>query len=760
MINILLVLGNQEKVDKPINKSDIFSARTMGWKRYLAKIKTLNNKSLEELNETIRNNRFDIIIIIGHSNRKENESDGDIYINDYESNNRISIRDYDATFSSSVRQDLKLVILVGCCSDAAAKRLVREVNAPRVIAFKLPIDDALIRIFFTNLFNEWIKLDKPLSLEESLTETRRYLNQVNQTCPGAETIPILFSSVETVVKPPLMFSELIRKQTNQLARIYARLLAYLDWIPRLFRDNKLLSLFLLALFTAAIVSASQGGISFCPGKLICISNSKEPPGIPPNQITIQSSIGSEVLLKPASNDSYYGVKTQIAANFRSEGYPKVIEYTDIIKDKPERDRLYPAARAQDPERAWTLYNAQVLQNPRAGQVTVKLPVITSVEPDSYSTAIQATRGAVVAQREINDDLGKNIKILLEIISDGNNPDKALQVAKKLAQTNPRPIAVIGHYESDASMAAKDTYNQAEIVMMSPGSSVTELTGAGQFIFRTVPSSYQMAQRLAEYVQTKTSDKLLGFCYDETLTAGKSFKSTFLSKFDKEKVINDNKFDCNLKESNKKDKEFTEVDAKRVIAAIEGIKGMKATGLVIYTHFNHDYQVKFVKQIANAAAQENVHLNLYGAHSFDGSQLINNDNPDLKGLTIVTPAFGVTNLVDNFTKKFHEIYGEQLAPTWRDMMAYDAVKSIAYGLEEIVNDKNNNIQLKDLNNPSKQKEISLLLSNTLHSNKKIADGASREIRFNKNNGDRYVTPAIAQLQGKDGKYQFKDLHFDK
>jgi ABC-type branched-subunit amino acid transport system substrate-binding protein len=85
------------------------------------------------------------------------------------------------------------------------------------------------------------------------------------------------------------------------------------------------------------------------------------------------------------------------------------------------------------------------------------------------------------------------------------------------------------------------------------------------------------------------------------------------------------------------------------------------------------------------------------------------------------------LAANFTKQFRTVFG--LKPSWRDMMGYDAVVSIAIGLAHSDGMRNS-------------------LQTTLHNpGFVIPDGSSGPIKFSIS-GDRLVTPSIAQVVCQD------------
>lgn len=84
-----------------------------------------------------------------------------------------------------------------------------------------------------------------------------------------------------------------------------------------------------------------------------------------------------------------------------------------------------------------------------------------------------------------------------LVSEGTNrAEPALRFAEELV-ARPGMIAVIGHSNSAASIAASQIYNQAEVVQIAPTSTATLYREAGPFSFRMVGSDEAQGRFLAE-----------------------------------------------------------------------------------------------------------------------------------------------------------------------------------------------------------------------------------------------------------------------
>ncbi|MBX4144989.1 branched-chain amino acid ABC transporter substrate-binding protein, partial [Ralstonia pickettii] len=97
-------------------------------------------------------------------------------------------------------------------------------------------------------------------------------------------------------------------------------------------------------------------------------------------------------------------------------------------------------------------------------------------------------GARLAVEEINAKGltigGKKITLQLDAQDDAADPRQATQVAQKLVDDG--VVGVIGHYNSGCSIPASAVYKQANVAMITPGSTNPQLTMQGfKNVFRTM-----------------------------------------------------------------------------------------------------------------------------------------------------------------------------------------------------------------------------------------------------------------------------------
>jgi branched-chain amino acid transport system substrate-binding protein len=201
-----------------------------------------------------------------------------------------------------------------------------------------------------------------------------------------------------------------------------------------------------------------------------------PPILPPTQPGL--SQGGQVLFSQNQSDA----KQAGIDAFANQDYPLAVEqFEAALREK-----------RNDPETRIYLNNAEI-GNQKSHQIAVAVPA------SSVSTAaLEILRGVAQAQTEINQAGGINgVPLKVVIADDQNNPELAKNVAETLS--NHRDIlGVIGHFASTVTLAAAPVYNQNQLVMISATSTSTQVSNAGEFIFRTVPSDRFTADKLTQY----------------------------------------------------------------------------------------------------------------------------------------------------------------------------------------------------------------------------------------------------------------------
>jgi branched-chain amino acid transport system substrate-binding protein len=219
-----------------------------------------------------------------------------------------------------------------------------------------------------------------------------------------------------------------------------------------------------------------------------------------------------------------------------------------FKDAWQQDRL-------DPETLIYLNNA-LLEATKKPYYTIAVAVSipknqnSSNDDDDDSRAKEMLRGVAQLQTKINLGLlndndpflkyfpdqdfinkkainGKGLKVV--ITNDENKELLAKKIASSLSQ-RPEILGVVGHYPSEMTVATVDIYKENNLVLISPGSTTSELTKYPRKNFlRTVFSSEQQSPPIAKFLQEKSIKKVVGF-YSEGSPFSESFFNSFKTIF--------------------------------------------------------------------------------------------------------------------------------------------------------------------------------------------------------------------------------------
>jgi branched-chain amino acid transport system substrate-binding protein len=139
--------------------------------------------------------------------------------------------------------------------------------------------------------------------------------------------------------------------------------------------------------------------------------------------------------------------------------------------------------------------------------------------------------AELAVREVNARGGvRGRELALRIMDDSGRPDVAIRIAQQL-RDDPVVVAVIGHLNSSASLAAGRIYGDARrpLVMISPSASSPDLSGVNPFVFRVCPSDLSHGAQLARYARQALSAKRVGVIYLDD-DYGRGLRLSFAAEF--------------------------------------------------------------------------------------------------------------------------------------------------------------------------------------------------------------------------------------
>ena len=152
-------------------------------------------------------------------------------------------------------------------------------------------------------------------------------------------------------------------------------------------------------------------------------------------------------------------------------------------------------------------------------------------PFSQPRGVSMKHAAELAVREVNARGGvRGRPLALRIMDDSGRPDVAIRIAQQLSE-DPAVVAVVGHLNSSASLAASRIYGEGPrpLVMISPSASSPDLSGVNPFTFRVCPSDLTHGAQLARYSRQALSAKRIGVIYLDD-DYGRGLRLSFAAEF--------------------------------------------------------------------------------------------------------------------------------------------------------------------------------------------------------------------------------------
>jgi branched-chain amino acid transport system substrate-binding protein len=154
-------------------------------------------------------------------------------------------------------------------------------------------------------------------------------------------------------------------------------------------------------------------------------------------------------------------------------------------------------------------------DPGAETQTVRFGLAAPLEQYLGSHAL---RGAELARDRINAEGGiRGHQLELRAVSDSADPQRAVRVADSFF-SDPSIVAVIGHVNSGATLAAAPIYGRG-LVAMSPSATSPEVSRAGPWIFRVTSSDAANSAWLARFVARELGDRAVVFYANEPYGRG-------------------------------------------------------------------------------------------------------------------------------------------------------------------------------------------------------------------------------------------------
>jgi branched-chain amino acid transport system substrate-binding protein len=417
-----------------------------------------------------------------------------------------------------------------------------------------------------------------------------------------------------------------------------------------------------------------------------------------SELTNRFSLGDRLLIKTSGTQAKSdGIKAFIAGN-----YDLAIEnFQGSLKEQ-----------SNDPETRIYLNNSLAIKQIGNRQKVQKIAVVIPLG-SNINVAQEILRGVAQIQQEINRQGGiKGKPIAIEIYNDDNKPEIAKQIADKVIGDR-QIVATIGSNTSGASLAAAPIYQQAEVVMMTPTSMAQGLSGLGNYIFRTVPTSRSVANTLAQYIIQVDRKHKLAICFDSSAADSVSFRDDLLAAFSRlggEIVA----VPCDVSGA--------DFDPSNMID-----KAIHSGGdsLFISSHIDR------LPQALQIGEANHGRLPLYSSPTLNTQETLD-QGYSVIGLALATP-WQPPLIVQpgSFADRAKRLWGGQVS--WRTAMSFDAGSAILTGLQQSDGTRKG-------------------LQQTLHQPHFSANGASGTVKFLPA-GDREIQPTVTQVQQSGDKWVF-------
>lgn len=401
------------------------------------------------------------------------------------------------------------------------------------------------------------------------------------------------------------------------------------------------------LFTLLITVGAAGGglwlfLKNSPGSIPGLSSSSPANPNASNTAGIDSrlSSGNKILIASISNPS-------------KQAGVQAIATSDWQKAIPQLEASLRSER-NDPEALIYLNNARI-GNAKNYKVAVSVPI-----GNNENVAKEILRGVAQAQDELNQSGGINgVPVQVLIADDSNDPAIAQQVAQVLV-ANPEVLGVVGHFGSDVTLAAGKVYQAGQLVMISPTSTSVQLSGFGNYIFRTVPSDRFAANTLSRHTLNQLKKKKAVVFFNSTSTYSKSLKDEFTTAVfgDGGQVVAE--FDL----------------SSSGFDAGQSLQQAKTRGADVIMLASNAATLDSALQVVAVNRKQ---LPIVGGDSLYTAKTLQVGGDNAVGMVLAVPWHLLANPNAIFPKQAARLWGGDV--NWRTAMAYDATQAILSGLKQ-------------------------------------------------------------------------------
>ncbi|MGK7941560.1 MAG: ABC transporter substrate-binding protein [Crocosphaera sp.] len=389
-----------------------------------------------------------------------------------------------------------------------------------------------------------------------------------------------------------------------------------------------------------------------------------------------------------SFDQEFDGKRQANEYFQQKNYEEAINILSRVRNE----------KINDPEALIYLNNAEIEQSgQRHNTIAVIVPVNNNLRDTEKNTGLEILRGVAHAQELFNhpDLYGisntDTLALKVLIVDDNNNAQQAQDIANFLSDETIIK-AVIGHFSSDITENVTPIYEQSQLILISPTSTKTNLGRGRDYVFRTVPTNKQIAQKISNYLK-KCQHKRIVVVYN----SGSSYSKDLWKEFSK-----------SISAVEKKDLKFDDFpDNSQLIAKIEGFVSQGKNAIVLLPNSTTRGQaIEIIKKFNDKSKYPN--LAILGGDSLYNPELYYKNKEKAKNVMVAVPwHYSDSRNNQDFLDISKELW-KTYEVSWRTALSYDAALVLVEALK---------------NNPSSRQDI-----NTMLGRPPVENGATGTISF--------------------------------
>ncbi|BAZ52339.1 extracellular ligand-binding receptor [Nostoc sp. NIES-4103] len=310
-------------------------------------------------------------------------------------------------------------------------------------------------------------------------------------------------------------------------------------------------------------------------------------------------------------------------------------------------------KRNDPEALVYLNNARIGSG-KNYTIVASLPAGT--DPNG---ALEVLRGIAQAQNEVNTSGGiKGVPLKVGIANDDDNPAIAKQIASSLVK-NQQVLGIVGPVTSDAILAAGEIYNAEQLVAISPTSTSVKISNFSRYVFRTVPSDFMAARRLANYMVKTLQKKNAVVFFNSQSNYSQSLKSEFVSSVSLEGGQVSSEFDL----------------SKPDFSAAKSIEQATKQGAEVLMLAANTETLDKALQVVQANQKR---LALLAGDDVYAVKTLEVGREQAVNMILAVPWHVKGNSQSDFPRKSEQLWGGDVS--WRTALAYDATKALITALE--------------------------------------------------------------------------------